>query len=610
MQLFILLFLLSTPLLSQSKQDTINFFEISKLPTFSKVAEIKIEQIERLDYKFALDIFNLNFNVFSNELGENGKPVNLNFNFADMRSSHFFLNGRTLSGYVYPYQSFHMLPLDNIYKIETVKDYSSSIFQNSNSSASNYIFKNIFTQRPITRIRYIEDAYDLIAADGSFSYNFYRNLNLTFGFRRSVSAGRFVNSQYDAWNLFINSFWIPRHGVNISLLNIYTTTNMGLNGGIDTTKASPEAEDVIYNERIAPVIESSSNLSSKRNDLTLTSLYKLDSTTVINFTVYHTFQKDRLSLIKDPNERISNFYGFKLNFKSMFWLVNLNAGFELQKNNLKIDLLNDSLSTGYILPGSRSILSVTSFLNSSMDFSSFGLSSFLKVENLLNRVVSAYGFGAETKLGGLNFYAGFSHSYRVPTLLEQFITNSVEFEKHRVYEIGMKANDENFTFAIKVQNRKIFNFLVFQDSSFYRTYLSRAFGDIDVSVKLWKLNLVVSSSLILNKVTKPYPRYFIKAEFFFDGKLTRTLNLRVGIRARVSDKFTGYKFINSTLMFVQNKYEMKKFTTLDFFVSGRVKSAVIFLTFANVTNSRYMTTAFYPMQDRSLRFGVIWTFFD
>ncbi|CUT06657.1 hypothetical protein JGI11_01999, partial [Candidatus Kryptonium thompsonii] len=43
MQLFILLFLLSTPLLSQSKQDTINFFEISKLPTFSKVAEIKIE---------------------------------------------------------------------------------------------------------------------------------------------------------------------------------------------------------------------------------------------------------------------------------------------------------------------------------------------------------------------------------------------------------------------------------------------------------------------------------------------------------------------------------------------------------------------------------------
>ena len=111
-------------------------------------------------------------------------------------------------------------------------------------------------------------------------------------------------------------------------------------------------------------------------------------------------------------------------------------------------------------------------------------------------------------------------------------------------------------------------------------------------------------------MTKPYPRYFIKAEFFFDGKLTRTLNLRAGIRARVSDKFTGYKFINSSLMFVQDKYELKKFTTLDFFLSGRVKSAVIFLTFANVTNSRYMTTAFYPMQDRSLRFGVIWTFFD
>lgn len=610
MQLFLGLLLLLNSLLSQSKQDTINFFEISKLPTFSKINEIKIDQLEGLDYKFALDIFNLNFNIFSNELGENGKPANLNFNFVDMRSSHFFLNGRTLNGYIYPYQTFHMLPLDNIYKIETVKDYSSPIFQNSNSSASNYIFKNIFTQKPITRIRYIEDAYDLIAADGSFSYNFYRNLNLTIGFRRGVSAGRFVNSQYDAWNLFINSFWIPQNGLRISFLNIYTTANTGLNGGIDTTKASPEAENIIYNERIAPVIEGSSNLSSKRNDFTLTSLYELDSSIVINFAIYHTFQRDRLSLVKDPNERISNFYGFKLNFKGMFRFINLNAGFELQKNNLEINLLNDSLSTGYISPGSRSILSISSFLNSYVNFSNFALSSFVKVENLLDRVTSSYGFGIETKLRNFNFYGGLSHSYRVPTLLEQFITGSVEFERHRVYEIGAKIGDKNFIFGIRVQNRKILNFLIFQDSSFYRDYLSRTFGDIDAGVKFWKLNLVVNSSLILNKVTKPYPRYFIKSEFFFDGKLTKTLNLKVGIRARISDKFTGYKFINSTLMFVQDKYEMKKFTTLDLFVSGRVKSAVIFLTFANVTNSKYMTTAFYPMQDRSLRFGVIWTFFD
>jgi hypothetical protein len=49
---------------------------------------------------------------------------------------------------------------------------------------------------------------------------------------------------------------------------------------------------------------------------------------------------------------------------------------------------------------------------------------------------------------------------------------------------------------------------------------------------------------------------------------------------------------------------------LDLFLSGRVKSAVLFLTLANVTNVKYMTASFYPMQDRSLRFGVVWNFFD
>lgn len=597
-------------LLSQPKQDTVKFYPLFKFNIHSNTMEFNQEQIERIDYKFFTDIFISRFALFSNELGENGKPVNLNFNFFDMRLSHFFLNGRTLTGYIYPYQFLHILPLDNIYEIEVIHNFSAPIFQNSNASATNFVFKNIFNIRPITRIRYVEDAYDFIATDGSFSYNFYKNLNLTLGFRRSTSSGRFLNSRHDAWNLFINSLWEPMKNLKLSFLNIYTIMSAGLNGGIDTTKAPPDAENIIYNERIAPVLDVNSSLSSKRNDLTILSTYQIDSTSSIDFTIYHTFQIDNLSMRRESNKRNSNFYGLKMNFKTSFAFADFNGGFEIQKNKLNLYLSTDTLLAKYVSSGSKSILSFSGFLNSYVKIRAFSFSPFVRIENLSGRTISNYGLGIEWEFGNLKLRSGFSHSKRVPTLLEQFITNSSDFEKHQVYETGLRFEIKNFLVDFKIQNRKINNFLVFHDSSFYRTYISRTFGELGIKYKLWRINFLLKSSLILNKISKPYPRYIFNAETFYEGKLTRTLDLIAGVRVKTLDKFNAFRFINSALLFVESSYEIRKLTTIDLFASGKIKNVVIFLTLANITNARYMTTAFYPMQDRSLRFGVIWTFLD
>ncbi|MEN3039042.1 MAG: putative porin [Candidatus Kryptonium sp.] len=610
MKIQLLLLLAINLLLSQSKQDTIRFYPLFKLNINSNILEFNQERIERIDYKFFTDIFSSTLALFSNELGENGKPANLNFNFFDMRLSHFFLNGRTLTGYIYPYQFLHILPLDNIYKIEIIHDFSAPIFQNSNASATNFVFKNIFNMQPITRIRYVEDAYDFIATDGSFSYNFYRNLNLTIGFRRSTSSGRFLNSGHDAWNLFVNSLWEPMKNLKFSFLNIYTIINDGLNGGIDTAKAPPNAENIIYNERIAPVVDINSSLSSKRNDLTILSTYQIDSIGSIDFTIYHTFQIDNLSVRREANKRNSNFYGLKLNFKTSFLSADLNGGVEIQKNNLKLYLSNDTLLHRYVSSGSKSILSLSAFLNSNIKIHTFKLFPFLRIENLYDRTISNYGLGIEGRFGNLKLYSGFSHSQRVLTLFEQFITNSSDFEKHQVYETGLRFEIKSFLIDLKIQNRKIQDFLVFRDSSFYRAYISKTFGELGIKYKLWRVNFSLKSSLILNKVSKPYPRYIFNAEAFYEGKLTRTLDLIAGVRAKALDEFNAFRFINSALLFVESSYEIRKVITADLFISGRIKNVVIFLTLANITNEKYMTTAFYPMQDRSLRFGVIWTFFD
>lgn len=613
MQILTLLLALLQMSLSQQKPETTKTFHtfiIGKISQFQKLDTLTAEQFETLDYKTPYDLLISKHHIFTNELGENGKPVNLNFNFADMRTSQFLINGRTLNGYIYPYQFLNIIPMDNIYLVETDKNFTSSIFQNANSSITNFIFKNIQTQRPITRIRYIEDAYDLIATDGSFSHNFWKNLNLTLGFRRNTSNGRFTNSQYDAWTLFINSFWIPRKNLNISLLNIYSTFENALNGGINTTNLSLQDEDIIYNERIAPVNEQTSNLSTKRNDLTLSSNFKIDSLKEINLTLYHTLQADNFSSPENPNKRNSHFFGAKLSFDALFWTANINAGLEFQKNHLDISLLSDSLQNYLLKPTQKSLTSISSFLKSELKLGLLAPASFVRIEILSGKFVANYGAGVNLNFDRFRFFAGASHSVRFPTLIEQSITSSSEFEKHRVYEIGGEFGDKNFTFYIKIQNRKISNHLVFNDSSFYRTYTSRTFIEINSNLKIWKLTLALSPSIILNKVTKPYPRYFLYGELFFEGKLTRTLNLTAGVKAKLSDRFYGFKFINHAFIFSENTSELKKFGTIDLFVSGKIKNVAIFLTLANATNTKYMTSAFYPMQDRSLRFGVVWTFFD
>ncbi len=591
---------MSQSLISQTKIDTTEFSSTFVIGKIGSGRELSLWLFEMMDYKFATDILTLKFGAFSNELGENGKPVNLNINFSDMRSCQFFLNGRTLNGYIYPYQFLNMIPVDNVYVIELINDFKASLFQNASSGIVNFSFKNIFTPRPITRVRYVEDAYDLIVTDGSFTHNFRRDLNFSIGFRRGTSAGRFLNSQYDSWNIFGNAFWTPLKNLNFSFLNIYTTTKTALNGGIYIQNPLNIDEGVIYNERIAPVVDSVGNLSIQRNDLTLVSTYMLDSLYNVSLIVYHTFQNDNFLSKGASRKRNSSLYGLKLNFSRQAWRFNLNAGLEVQGNEL-------------VIPSPefrKAIFLFSSSLELEGNFQGLSPILFIRVDDVNRQFLVNYGVGIGNNFKNFKLNAGFSLSYRVPTLIEQSVIGFSETERHRIYEIGAEYGTKSTILSFKVQNRSISNGIIFSDSTFYIANLRRTFLQFNSTFKVWKFGLDLKQLVSLNKITKPYPRYFLTGEIYFEGKLTKTLELKAGARFKSSTEFWGYKFINRDFIFAESDIRLKGFTVFDLFLSGRVKSAVIFLTFANVTNVKYMTASFYPMQDRSLRFGVVWNFFD
>jgi hypothetical protein len=58
-------------------------------------------------------------------------------------------------------------------------------------------------------------------------------------------------------------------------------------------------------------------------------------------------------------------------------------------------------------------------------------------------------------------------------------------------------------------------------------------------------------------------------------------------------------------------YLFKSSNQIDFFLAGQLQErAILYFVFENLLNSKYFIVPYYPKQERSVRFGVAWEFFD
>jgi outer membrane cobalamin receptor len=142
------------------------------------------------------------------------------------------------------------------------------------------------------------------------------------------------------------------------------------------------------------------------------------------------------------------------------------------------------------------------------NFQSLKPSLFVKVDDVNGQFLVNYGAGFGNNFKSFKFMGGFSLSYRVPTLIEQSVTGLSEAERHRIYEVSAEYETKGVILSFKVQNRSISNGVIFHDSTFYIANLRRTFLQFNSTFKIWKFGIDLKQSVSLNKVTKPYPRYF------------------------------------------------------------------------------------------------------
>ena len=112
------------------------------------------------------------------------------------------------------------------------------------------------------------------------------------------------------------------------------------------------------------------------------------------------------------------------------------------------------------------------------------------------------------------------------------------------------------------------------------------------------------------------PEWNLRTSFLFSSQLfNKALYLQTGITAQYFTEFYADRYSAHLGEFVsQNHTKIGKFPRLDFFVNAKIQQTRLFLKYehfnSDITGYNYYSAPFTPYRDSSIRFGLVWNFFQ
>lgn len=131
--------------------------------------------------------------------------------------------------------------------------------------------------RPYSRLWYLNAAYGTGGSDGGLTWNFHPRWGVHLGYRRVASEGRFPNGWANLWNVRSVLQWTPTPKLTVTLSELFTSWNGGLNGGIDVARTPQWWDELTAQVRFPQLNERLS-----RHDATVAMTFQQDSATTLN----------------------------------------------------------------------------------------------------------------------------------------------------------------------------------------------------------------------------------------------------------------------------------------------------------------------------------------
>ena len=173
-------------------------------------------------------------------------------------------------------------------------------------------------------------------------------------------------------------------------------------------------------------------------------------------------------------------------------------------------------------------------------------------------------------------------------------------------EAGASLNFENLYLKLNLFSRKDFSV-----ASRIPNQPNFNFGSINgaglvLNYSFWNFNVQTQSSIYYNKenLYYLYPQFQFSGGLYYTDKLFNdNLDLKTGLTFYYYGKKDAYTLLNLAAVAPSNR--------IDFMLVGEIQqSATAYFTFENILNSEYYLIPYYPMLERSIRFGVAWEFLN
>jgi hypothetical protein len=599
--------------------------KISRQPSYS----ISDSEIMWSDYTFAGEVLNKIPGTFLANTYQPGNPSQLYFDGLGSQYTKYLFDGVELDDPIISTMNLYQVPMEFVNNVEYIDALRAPIYQfNANGSLINLQTPSYSEAQPYTKVRHFEAPYNYLITDGVFSQNIGFKSNIDAGFERQTTDGRFQNSQYDGVNIRGKYRYSIDSTRQLTATELYYRTKGGVNGG-----SEPYNVDLgIFDQSINPLRSATADLTYLQHHLQLaySESDAMDSTqfyTISTFYDYYNFEFGELAAdIGDTSfysTNISRRIGANLRGSRSFLDGHLNFGLEAVREENSYNSYASIPSMNRISAYADEELHLFDLVKAGI----FGRGDIVG-DTFYPAFGASFGLGNET----FDLEAGGSTSDHLPSMSDKyFVTRNfvgnpnLKVETDRTLQLTASLTPgDNFGFSVKPYMKIIDNPVTFQG-----TYLSgqtayptitvsnlstrRIFGlDARFRMTLWKFE----ADGILNYVDERVngdqvnilPKIFGSGELYlhyilFDGHL----NLKVGIRGQFESAFNGEESYPDALIYYPGTLNsFGPSGSSDFFVQGKVGSAVVYFTIYNISGQYYVLAPVYAALNTSFALGINW----
>ena len=199
-------------------------------------------------------------------------------------------------------------------------------------------------------------------------------------------------------------------------------------------------------------------------------------------------------------------------------------------------------------------------------------------------------------------------------------TNS--FEKERFLRFGFTSKYRNIL-SLDLDYFSLKNLIIFDEfnkpvqiQDGLVNYVKLTFSANLSSKRIFSKATIVVQNPLNNTVDLNFPTFFVKEKFrLLFNSFKRNLTSGIGFDAIYSSATNGWGYLPSISVFtLNNNFSVMAYPRLDFVYDFKVRNLEGFVRVDNFlsgfTQELYYTLDSYPMPDRTIRFGIIWTFID